>query len=141
MYLLDTDHISLIARGGRECTAILKRLAEIAPGQVSVSIVNYEEQMRGWFAEIAACRSVDRQPEIYARLTKMLQFYCAVQIFTFDDLAVTQFQQLWIARLRVGTMDLKIASIALVNNATLLTRNSTDFGKVPGLKTEDWSLA
>lgn len=35
-------------------------------------------------------------------------------------------------------MDLKIASITLVNNATLLTRNRSDFDRVPGLQTEDW---
>ena len=32
----------------------------------------------------------------------------------------------------------KIASIALANNATLLSRNTTDFQRVPDLRTEDW---
>jgi tRNA(fMet)-specific endonuclease VapC len=35
-------------------------------------------------------------------------------------------------------MDLKIASIALANGATLLTRNTRDFQKVPGLQIENW---
>ena len=35
-------------------------------------------------------------------------------------------------------MDLKIASIVLVHNATLLTRNFKDFRPIPGLKAEDW---
>jgi len=35
-------------------------------------------------------------------------------------------------------MDLKIASIALANDATLLTGNSNDFSNVPGLRIEDW---
>lgn len=35
-------------------------------------------------------------------------------------------------------MDLKIASIALANDATVLTRNARDFGKVPNLRIEDW---
>lgn len=37
-------------------------------------------------------------------------------------------------------MGLKIAAIALANNATLLSKNLRDFSKVPGLKVEDWSV-
>ena len=42
------------------------------------------------------------------------------------------------ARIRIGTMDLKIAAIALANDAILLSRNLTDFSKVPALRVEDW---
>jgi tRNA(fMet)-specific endonuclease VapC len=38
-------------------------------------------------------------------------------------------------------MDLRIASIALANNMTLLTRNTVDFERVPGLIQEDWTTA
>jgi len=41
-------------------------------------------------------------------------------------------------------MDLKIAAIALANNAKLLSRNLSDYlsdyRKVPGLQVEDWTL-
>jgi predicted nucleic acid-binding protein len=40
---------------------------------------------------------------------------------------------------RIGPMDLKIASIALVNNAVVLTRNAKYFGKVPQLRIEHWA--
>ncbi|WP_395750440.1 type II toxin-antitoxin system VapC family toxin [Prosthecobacter sp.] len=42
------------------------------------------------------------------------------------------------AKVRTGTMDLKIACIALVHGATLRTRNTADFAKVPGLLFENW---
>jgi tRNA(fMet)-specific endonuclease VapC len=69
----------------------------------------------------------------------MLDFYCGTPLLSFSDEAAAQFRRLWRTRLRVGTMDLKIAAIALANDATVLTRNLSDFGKVPGLRVEDWS--
>jgi tRNA(fMet)-specific endonuclease VapC len=35
--------------------------------------------------------------------------------------------------------DLKIAAIALANDAILLSRNLSDFAKVSGLRVEDWT--
>jgi tRNA(fMet)-specific endonuclease VapC len=40
---------------------------------------------------------------------------------------------------RTGTMDLRIASIALSHDFTVFTRNTVDFGKVIGLRVEDWT--
>jgi tRNA(fMet)-specific endonuclease VapC len=39
---------------------------------------------------------------------------------------------------RIGSMDLKIASIALTNGAFVLSANLQDFQKVPGLRVENW---
>jgi tRNA(fMet)-specific endonuclease VapC len=36
-------------------------------------------------------------------------------------------------------MDLRIAAIALANDALLLSKNLTDFLKVPGLQVADWT--
>ena len=58
----------------------------------------------------------------------------------FDERAAEIFERLRRSKIRIGTMDLKIAVIVLANDATLLTRNLQDFGKVPHLKFEDWSL-
>jgi tRNA(fMet)-specific endonuclease VapC len=140
MYLLDTDHITLLDRGGEEGQRIHARLARVPSEDVAVSIVSYEEQMRGWFAYIARLRQADRQIAGYLRLQRMLEFYCTTPLLPFDERAVEQFQRLWLMRPRIGTMDLKIAATALANDATLLTRNRSDFGKVPDLRTEDWAL-
>ena len=39
---------------------------------------------------------------------------------------------------QVPTADLMIASVALVHNLTLVTNNTTDFQRIPGLRLEDW---
>lgn len=139
MYLLDTDHITLLDRGGSEGERIRERLGAVPNNEVSTSIVTYEEQMRGWLSMLNSLRGVDRQVDAYRRLERLLRFYSATPLLSFDDVALERFQRLWVARIRIGTMDLKIASIALANDATLLTRNLSDFGKVPGLRTENWA--
>ncbi len=39
----------------------------------------------------------------------------------------------------IGGNDLIIASIALTHDLTLVTNNSDEFNRVPGLRVEDWS--
>jgi len=69
----------------------------------------------------------------------MLDHHRAITVLDFDDKTAAEFERLQKLRIRIGTMDLKIAAIALANNATLLSRNIKDFSKVPNLKVEDWS--
>lgn len=40
----------------------------------------------------------------------------------------------------IGPYDLQIAAIALANNCTLVTHNTREFSRVPGLLIEDWEL-
>jgi len=58
-------------------------------------------------------------------------------VLGFDEAAATEFQRLHRRRLRMGTMDLKIAAIVLSHDATLLSRNLSDFNQIPELHVED----
>jgi tRNA(fMet)-specific endonuclease VapC len=58
----------------------------------------------------------------------------------FDSAAAEAYDNLRRSRIRIGTMDLKIAAIVISLDATLLSRNQRDFRKVPGLKIEDWTI-
>jgi tRNA(fMet)-specific endonuclease VapC len=40
----------------------------------------------------------------------------------------------------IGPYDSQIAAIALVNKVTLVTHNTSEFSRVPGLALEDWEL-
>ena len=41
----------------------------------------------------------------------------------------------------IGSYDLQIAAIALINNLTLVTHNTSERGRVAGLRIEDWEAA
>jgi len=60
-------------------------------------------------------------------------------MYILDSEAGFEFQRLKKIYRRLGTMDFKIAAISVVNKATLLTRNRSDFGQILELKSEDWS--
>lgn len=139
MYILDTDHLSVLDRGGLQAQPLLMRLANINPDQVAVTIISYEEQMRGWLSYVAKAQNVETQVLAYKELKKQLGNYCMIPILEFDQPVAQEFQRLKKAYPRLGTMDLKIAAIVLVNQAILLTRNITDFGQIAGLNIEDWT--
>jgi tRNA(fMet)-specific endonuclease VapC len=140
MIILDSDHMSLLQRGGAEGDRIRQRLRALHPLDVATTIINYEEQMRGWLARLASATTLERQISDYRELRRLLENYCHIRVYDFDEAAGAQFQRLKQTIRRIGTMDLKIAAIALAHDATLLTRNVSDFGRVSGLKTEDWSF-
>ncbi|MEZ6098687.1 MAG: type II toxin-antitoxin system VapC family toxin [Pirellulaceae bacterium] len=131
--------MSLLEWGGQDSAALRERLADLPEDQLATTIVCYEEQMRGWMAYIARASSINRQLEAYRRLRAHLDNYRQIPVLDFDDIAAEEYQRLRRTRLRIGTMDLKIASIVLSRGDTLLSRNIVDFSKVPGLKVEDWT--
>ena len=94
--------------------------------------------VRGWLAAIAKERSALRQVVGYGELGRLFEFYQEFEIVPFDEPAARRFDELRAQKLRVGTMDLKIAAIALVHNALLLSANKRDFEQVPGLRVENW---
>ncbi|GCA69402.1 hypothetical protein MiYa_00928 [Microcystis aeruginosa NIES-2519] len=140
MYLLDTDHISILDRGGQPAQQLLKKLAAITSSEVATTIITYEEQMRGWLSYIAKTSSIETQVVAYRRLEKHLANYRTIPIVGFDEKAGQVFQELRVTYPRLGSMDLKIAAISMVNPAILLTRNLSDFGQIAGLRAEDWTM-
>jgi tRNA(fMet)-specific endonuclease VapC len=140
MYVLDTDHMSALEWGsGAAGQRLIGRLDTLLPGEAATTVITFEEQTRGWLAVLARSRSLDRQVAAYRRLKQLLKNYLKVEVLDFDARAATEFERLQRLRLRIGTMDLKIAAIALAHSATVLTRNLKDFSRVPNLHVGDWT--
>ncbi|MEI6332520.1 MAG: type II toxin-antitoxin system VapC family toxin [Pseudanabaena sp. ELA645] len=139
MYIFDTDHLSLIQRNGQEGKRILAKLAEIEDPEVSVTVITYEEQIRGRFAFLAKAKTLDEQIFAYQGLQQLAINYQAIAIVPFSRASALEHQRLRKAYPRLGNMDLKIAAIALTNNATLVTRNKSDFAQIVELSIDDWS--
>jgi tRNA(fMet)-specific endonuclease VapC len=137
--LLDTDHLTVLKYTDSDRYALLHgRLLAAAPELIGTTIVNVEEQMRGWLAAIAKERTLSRQISAYRELTDLFDFLAKFNIIALSVEAVNLFSGFRKSGVKIGTMDLKMAWIAIAENALFLTANQRDFGKVPGLRFENW---
>jgi tRNA(fMet)-specific endonuclease VapC len=139
MYILDTDHLSVLDRGGIGAQNLSRKLATVDPSQVGTTIINYEEQTRGWLSYMGKARSIEQQVDSYRQLKQQLLNYCTIPVLDFDRAAGEKFQLLKKLYPRLGNMDMKIAAIALANKAIVLTRNERDFGQIEDLSIENWT--
>ena len=99
--------------------------------------MNKSSAVNTYTARAGTPTDVIRGYEIFGRV---LSAFATALVLPFDSRASVVMEDLLAKRVRVPTMDLRIASIALCRGLTLLTRNLCDFGKVPGLVIEDWTL-
>jgi len=140
MLILDTDHLTIIQRTTEPAYTVLRsRLQQARPRESYTTVVSFEEQMRGWLTVLAQSRDMHQEVTAYRRLHALIAFFGDIPVLDFDMTAADLFLQLRRARVRIGSMDLKIAAITLSHGAMLLSRNLTDFRQVPGLHVEDWT--
>jgi tRNA(fMet)-specific endonuclease VapC len=136
-FLFDTDHLTLYQHMH---PPLMLRIARHPAGAVGICPINIEETMRGRLAPLGRVLTGNKHIQAYAHLVAAEEMFRLFPLVPFDAASEIQFQHLRAARLRVGTLDLKIAAIALTNNLTVLTRNRSDFGRIPALAIEDWSV-
>jgi len=137
MWVLDTNHITELGYNTPRGLRLLSRI-ESSGATAATTIVTVEEQLRGWLAEISRRSGLHQQLPAYERLQERIEFFSAWLMLPFDSDAADLVEKLRRQGIRIGTMDLKIAAITMVHDATLLTRNTVDFSKVPGLRFENW---
>ena len=138
MILLDTDHVNILQSRGPQAAVLAGRMSTTHDQDFGITAITLEEQMRGWLALIHSLNNVQKQIPAYERLVGVFDFFARWQIAPFDQAAADEFARLRGLRVRIGTMDLKIAATALANGAILLSANLRDFAQVPGLRVENW---
>ncbi len=138
LYVLDTDHVTLYQRNEPRVVA---RVTAMSYGDVAVTLITAEEQLRGWLKYIRRASTKDRMVLAYARLRIALDYFCRIRMLDFDDQACASFESLRQQKIRIGTRDLRIAATVLSAGGVLVTRNRRDFSRVPGLVLEDWSTS
>jgi tRNA(fMet)-specific endonuclease VapC len=137
MFLLDTDTLSLLLRGHPRVT---ERVAQ-ATEEVAITLITRIEILQGRFAFVLKAENSEKLLEAQQRLRESEDDLNRFTVVSIGPTAAKEFDRLRTnKRLKtIGRADLLIAALALAARATLVTRNRKDFGRVPGLVTENWA--
>ncbi len=139
MPILDTNPVTIIERRNADYPRLAAYLETFPLEAIYVTVISYEEQVRGWMAALGSARNPTAQVLPYTKLLEQLENYCNLQILPFDDRAAALYETLRREHRRISSPDLKIAAITLVHNETLITQNTRDFENIVGLKLKDWT--
>ena len=136
LYVLDTDILTLLRAGN---AAVARRAVACRSDELAITVISVEEQVSGWYALVRRASSTQSLSRAYAHLADTVVKLARFQILPFPEPAIERFHHLRALKLGVGSMDLRIASITLHFGGVLVTRNSRDFERIPGLAMEDWT--
>jgi tRNA(fMet)-specific endonuclease VapC len=132
MWLPDTN--VWIAYFRKAPSPVKARIANLPEDQVLLCDVIKGELYYGAYKSI-------RIAENLARLDTL---FSVVQSLPFNGEAAQRFGELraylFSQGTPIGPYDLQIAAIALAFNLTVVTHNTREFSRVPGLKLEDWEV-
>lgn len=134
-YVLDTDLFTLYREG---VEPISSRIT--AASGLFVSVITIEEVLSGWYSLLRQSTHRERLEFAYDQLGRTAAALGRLPILTYDCRAMDAYDRLKSLKTGVKKPDLRIAAIALVNSAAVVTRNARDFTRVPGLAAEDWSV-
>lgn len=135
--ILDSNHYREFAAASALGEKLRQRLND-AKADVFISIITVHESTQGWLAEINRRKPGRDQIKAYRQFHAAVEGFSTVTILPFDDEAADEFHHVRSLLPNAGSMDMKIAAIAVSHDALLLTRNLKHFNKVPGLRVENW---
>ncbi|AZI45100.1 type II toxin-antitoxin system VapC family toxin (plasmid) [Deinococcus psychrotolerans] len=132
-YLLDTNTVSDFFR---QHPSVLTHFGQVAPSELTISSVTVMEIEYGFARQPAARQKFG---EIWAAF----QHDVTVLEYTAPDAVATGQLRAHLAGLGtpIGPFDLQLAGTALVRRLTLVSNNTAEFIRVPGLTLQDWRQA
>jgi tRNA(fMet)-specific endonuclease VapC len=136
-YLLDTDHLTLYQMGHPQ---LLQNIARHLADSLAISVISVEEQLSGWQRSLRQAKDDHRREQVYRRMALTVEALSGWQVLPLSQAVLHRHAQLLRQRLNVSSNDLKIAATALEERAIVVTRNLRDFGRVPGLVCENWTV-
>lgn len=129
-YLLDTNVCIEIARG--RYPGIQNRMAALSYGEVTICSIVWAE------LELGARLS----QKGYARARTQIEVFSLLPQWPFDRTCAERYAELRADLQRQGQLiggnDMQIAATALAQGLILVTHNTREFSRVPGLQLEDW---
>ena len=141
LYVIDTDIFTLIQHQARQSVPLLfLRVSMQKQENLCTTIISFQEQAKGCLASANRIQPESKLLDAYEMMQNLRDAYCRLNVLPFNAAAKRQVDELVRQRIRVGTMDMRIAAITMVNQATLITRNTQDFERIPGLRLEDWTV-
>jgi tRNA(fMet)-specific endonuclease VapC len=130
MYMLDTDTVSFVIRG--TSAQLDRRIRATRPRDLCISAITRGELLYG----------VALKPDSHRLAQVVDQFLCAIASRPWDDAAAACYGRTAATLQRlgqsIGAMDALIAAHALATQSVLVTHNTRHFGRIPGLRLEDW---
>jgi tRNA(fMet)-specific endonuclease VapC len=131
--LLDTNSCINHLRHG-PASHVSTRLAAAPAGSVVLCSVVVAELLYGAYRSAHVARTLNQVQAFCSRFVSL----------PFDDRAAEEYGRLRAhlanAGTPIGPNDLLIASIALANGLVLVTHNTAEFSRVPGLALVDWQV-
>ena len=128
--LLDTD-TCIYALKRRE--AVLQRLLATSRSDVAICVIT-EAELRTGAAKSSSPTKTLRLVENFLRPLSILEFTSE------DAIAYAQLRaRLERAGKPIGPLDMLIAAQAISRRSTLVSNNEREFGRVPGLRIENWT--
>ena len=137
LFLLDTDHLTLLERGHAR---VLKNVVSHATDPIAICVITVIEQLEGWQGALHQAKQDSKRELIYRQIAHTVESLSSWPVLTYTVPAMARRRALLRMRLNVGSNDLKIAAIALEHQATVVTRNIRDFARIPGLAYVDWTI-